>query len=202
MNLSFVLALFILYFLFAYSSHIENFVSSIVDSNFKNIEKRVSNVDGKEYTVQSEFPDKQKAVNMISEINNIIVHFINELNNKYPNDNRVRRLVKRYNAGKLFEGNPFNANNSTSYSIAKGQKLVICMRSKHTKNIHKRNLLMFVCIHELAHLASESYGHNDEFIRNFRFLLEKAMDMGIYKYQNFYTNPMEYCGMTINTTPI
>ena len=40
---------------------------------------------------------------------------------------------------------------------------------------------MFVAIHELAHIASETIGHNDEFWNNFKFLLDNAVEIKIYK---------------------
>ena len=76
------------------------------------------------------------------------------------------------------------------------------MRSKDDKKIHDKNLIMFVIIHELAHLASDTYGHNEEFMRNFRFLLQNALDMGYYQYINFMRSPKEYCGMQITSSPL
>ena len=95
-----------------------------------------------------------------------------------------------------------NDNNSTSYSVAKGKKLVLCLRSKKDKRIHDKNLLIFVNIHELAHIMSISYGHNAEFMQNFKFLLNEAIEMGIYKKINFFAKPREYCGMTVSSSPV
>jgi len=197
-----IILIIFLYIIFKYRSNIESFVNSIADSNFQNIKKIKSKIDNKKYYVQDSFDNYNEAVNMISEINNIIIHFIDLLKNKYPNDERIIRLAERYNPNNIIEGNPINNKNSTSYSVAKGKKLVFCLRSKKDKELHDKNLLMFVVIHELAHLASESYGHNAEFMQNFKFLLREAINMGIYKYDNYYNRPQEYCGIKLTSTPV
>ena len=183
-------------------SCVEGFVNSITDSNFKNIENVTTSLDGGQYAVQSEYHDKHEAAEMIAELNNIIIHFIKHLRQKYPNDPRVIRIVNKYNPKVIMEGNPFNKENSTSYSISKGEQLVWCVRSKKDKQIHEKNLLMFVILHELSHIASKSYGHNEEFITNFKFILQEAIAEGIYVRENFFAKPREYCGMTIKTTPV
>ena len=60
---------------------------------------------------------------------------------------------------------------------------------------------MFVVIHELAHIMTEEIGHTPLFWENMRFLLEKAKEEGIYKPINYVKEPVQYCGMEINTTP-
>ena len=60
---------------------------------------------------------------------------------------------------------------------------------------------MFVAIHELSHVASESIGHNKEFWDNFKFLLKEATDAGVYKMVDYSSNNTEYCGMTITDNP-
>lgn len=181
---------------------IEGFINNIRDSNFKNIEKVITRLDGGQYAVQAEYDDKHEAAEMIAELNNIVLHFIDHLVQKYPSDPRVHRIKTKYNPKVITEGNPFNDENSTSYSISKGEQMVWCVRSKKDKKIHDKNLLMFVILHELSHVASVSYGHNAEFLKNFQFILREAIDEGIYVRQNFFAKPAEYCGMTIKTTPV
>jgi hypothetical protein len=62
--------------------------------------------------------------------------------------------------------------------------------------------MMFVVLHELAHLSTESIGHTDEFWNNFRWILEEAINIGIYVKQDFKTENVEYCGMTITSSPL
>ena len=64
------------------------------------------------------------------------------------------------------------------------------------------NTMMFVVLHELSHLASESIGHTDEFWTNFRWILEESINIGVYQHQEFNKKPVEYCGMSITSSPI
>ena len=63
------------------------------------------------------------------------------------------------------------------------------------------NTLMFVAIHEMSHIATKSVGHTKEFWGNFKFLLQNAVKMGIYKPKNYKKKNMLYCGMKITDNP-
>ena len=78
----------------------------------------------------------------------------------------------------------------TSYSVNKGEKIFFCIRAKDSTNeIINLNTLLFVAIHEMAHVMTKSIGHTKEFWNNFRFLLRVAVKNNIYQYQNFSSNP-------------
>ena len=64
------------------------------------------------------------------------------------------------------------------------------------------NMLMFVAIHELAHIATDEEGHTDAFWENMKFLLEEGINIGIYIQQDFTQNPEEYCGMMVTSSPL
>jgi len=87
----------------------------------------------------------------------------------------------------------------TSYSVNKGEEIVFCLRCKKTKELHSLNLLMYVAIHELAHTACPEIGHPPLFNKIFKFLLEHAVSLEIYYYENYNRNPVDYCGMTLYT---
>ena len=61
--------------------------------------------------------------------------------------------------------------------------------------------LMFVALHELSHIMTESTGHTTEFWKNFKFLLENAVEFDIYEPINYKENPEQYCGMQITDNP-
>ena len=70
------------------------------------------------------------------------------------------------------ESSPGNA--YTSYSINKGEKIVFCLRQKSGPNkdeLVDLNTMMFVAIHEMGHLMSESVGHTQEFWKNMKYLI-------------------------------
>jgi hypothetical protein len=62
--------------------------------------------------------------------------------------------------------------------------------------------MMFVTLHEIAHVCTVSIGHTEEFWENFKWILEEAINIGIYSKQEFSKNPVNYCGMTISNSPI
>ena len=89
--------------------------------------------------------------------------------------------------------------NHTSYSINKGEELSFCLRSKSTGKLHDINLLMYVAVHELAHTACPETGHTPLFNQIFKFLLERAIEIKLYYYEDYTSNPVEYCGMNLYT---
>ena len=76
-----------------------------------------------------------------------------------------------------------------------------CKIHKHIHHRQKRNTLMFVALHELSHIATKSVGHTTEFWENFKFLIQNAEKINIYKPQNYKEKPQKYCGMTISDSP-
>jgi hypothetical protein len=88
----------------------------------------------------------------------------------------------------------------TSYSVNKGEELSFCLKSKKTGKIHDINLMMYVAIHELAHIANPEIGHGELFKKIFRKLLEEAVKLNIYKLDNYAADPVEYCGMILSST--
>lgn len=159
-----------------------------------------SEVDNEEYLVRS-LPDKNEAANLLANIKSKIRILIKHLNNIFPNDIRVLRLNKNYNEDKISEG----ADNAkyTSYSVNKGEKIVLCLRSKNEqKSLVDLNTMMFVVLHEIAHIVTKSVGHTEEFWDNFKWILEESVNIGIYESQDFNNKPVEYCGIEITDNPI
>jgi len=44
---------------------------------------------------------------------------------------------------------------------------------------------------------SVTIGHNAEFYQNFRFLLQEAVQEGLYQPVDYMANPVNYCGIII-----
>ena len=59
-------------------------------------------------------------------------------------------------------------------------------------------------MHELAHLASQSIGHNKEFYDNFKFILKYAINEKLFEVDFFdeQQGRLEYCGMDMPGNPI
>tara|TARA_B100000902_G_C27230707_1_gene874643 strand:+ start:693 stop:1277 length:585 start_codon:yes stop_codon:yes gene_type:complete len=165
----------------------------------KDITTIISKKDNRKYIVRK-LPDAESAADKLAEINNKILILIKSLENKEHNDytGNVKTLINRFNPDALSETG--KDAEYTSYSVNKGQKISICIRNKDNSFINN-NTVIFVVIHELAHVMTDSIGHTEEFWDNMKYLLEKAEEINIYTPQDYNTNPVNYCGMEINSTP-
>lgn len=101
---------------------------------------------------------------------------------------------------KIYEG--VDDSEYTSYSVNKGEEIVFCLKSKKTGELHDINLIMYVALHEISHLACPEIDHTPLFKRIFAFICQKAIDIDIYKHQNYEQDPVEYCGMTLSSSII
>ena len=88
----------------------------------------------------------------------------------------------------------------TSFSVNKGEELSFCLKSKKTGEIHEINLLMYVAIHELAHIACPETGHGNLFKKIFNFLTLEAIKLKLYIQVDYTSNPVEYCGMVLSSS--
>ena len=157
-------------------------------------------IDNREYLVRNR-DDKEDAADLLAKLNKSILKLIEYLELKFPNDDRINRLVTKFNPDKISES---IANTKyTSYSVNKGEKIVFCIRSKdENENLVKFNTILFVAIHELAHIMTKSIGHTEEFWDNMKFLLIHAIKKKIYKKVDYKKNPEEYCGTNITDSPL
>ena len=92
----------------------------------------------------------------------------------------------------------------TSFTVNKGDEIALCLRSKKTGNLHDINLITYVVLHELSHVACpEEHAadpHTELFTKIFVFIIGVADKIGIYRITDYQMNPVEYCGMPINET--
>jgi hypothetical protein len=160
----------------------------------------ISGVDGNRYCVRDRNKVKP-AANLLATVTTKCKDLVNYVNEKYPNDPKVQRLVKGFNPKKISETLPNSE--LTAYSENKGEKLAFCLNKKKEddNNLIDINTLTFVAIHELSHIMTVSIGHKQEFWQNFKFLLENAKTANIYDPVDYKKNPEEYCGMTISDNP-
>jgi predicted metal-dependent hydrolase len=173
----------------------------IWDTYFSNeVEYVTSTIDQQSYLVQS-LPDKQAAADLIARIRGKLEQFVDHLKKNFSDDVRVERIQENFRSDKISEGS--ENSKYTSYSINKGEKIVLCIRSKdQQKKLVDLNTMMFVVLHELAHIATKSIGHTPEFWDNFKWILKEAVNTGVYKSQDFNNKPVEYCGIQISDNPL
>jgi hypothetical protein len=160
--------------------------------------------DGRMYDVQN-LPDKETAVEHMVQIRANLTKLYEYYHDDaaLSADPPVARFLARYEPDVFIENDMTSSD--TSYSENKGQKIVVCLRDK-TKApqypLIEINTVMFVMLHEMAHLMTETIGHTPEFWNNFRRILRDAVKVGIYKQVSYASNPVPYCGMMITDSPI
>ncbi len=170
-----------------------------------------SSIDNNNYRVISSFDNKHMAADKLAMLNDFNSSFIDYISNKCstrqcnPTQQKIaHNLYSRYDPDSLIENNPTSSKN-TSYSQLKGKVLSICLREKITgeNKIHDDNLLKFVDLHELSHVASNSYGHNDEFWHTFKQVLHDATKCDVCQYDptNYAETPVNYCGLAVTYNP-
>jgi hypothetical protein len=156
----------------------------------------VSGRDNREYVVRN-LSDKQSAADLLADINETVGNFVERLSKDFPDDQRVALVRKRFNPANVSEGS--HKTGYTSYSQNKGEKIVVCLRQTDDTFVAK-NELMYVVIHELGHLSTNEIGHTPGFWSNFKWLLQRAIDYGLYKYVDYASSPSPYCGISITSS--
>jgi predicted metal-dependent hydrolase len=159
-----------------------------------------SGIDNNEYLVRNR-DDKQEAADILAKIRANLEKLINSMKTKYPNDESVNRMNRKFNPDNISESG--KSSQYTSYSVNKGEKIVFCIRQKdENESFVDLNTMTFVAIHELAHVMSKSIGHTDEFWKNFKLLLEESINIGVYSKENYSQSPREYCGIKVTDSPL
>lgn len=154
------------------------------------------------FKIKKEYFNSSEAERVMTRVHLKTKKFIDYLVKKYPNNENIKLLNQRYNPNKIEEVCPRNGDNNTSYVVNKGSEIGYCIRERDTPDkFVDQNVLFYVIIHELSHLASKSYGHGPEFRKNFILLLDEARKAGIYNEIDYSKTPHKYCGITINEMP-
>lgn len=176
-----------------------------------------SDIDGETYMVRNQ-KDKVQAANFLaklkSDIYGITDYMMKKIEDpktaKLPIYEEFRPYILQLNDKiKGVEIRESSANSGyTSYTVNKGEQIIFCIRSKaisaylKTHDIHDYNLVMYVMLHEISHVACPEFDHTPLFKKIFKFICEEAIEMGIYTKIDFASTPKEYCGMTINDSII
>ena len=174
--------------------------------NFYKVILVESDINKKKYLVR-DLADKQESANLLAKINmniNKLNTHLSENKKDYPKYiPYIEQLNEKIKNTKIQE----SADNGiyTSYSVNKGEQIIFCLRSRNKDTqdkLHDLNLLMYVVIHEMGHVACPEFGHTDLFKDIFAFLATEAVRLNIYKKIDFNENNQEYCGLTITDSII
>lgn len=152
--------------------------------------------DGRKYVVRK-LPDRDEAAALLARINKKLLRLVHHMVARYPDDPAVRRLHENFNPDALSEGGAEVG--YTSYSVNKGEKIVMCLRQTDDTFVEE-NVLVYVAVHELGHLMTDEIGHTDAFWSNFRWLAVEAVEIGVYRKVDFQESPQAYCGISITSS--
>lgn len=176
-------------------------VIGIIAVNYKEIlefpfkEQRLSNVDGKMYSVKKG-PHAQEAADTLALINQKCSILVRSLPSSGAFAENNKLLQARYNPGNITEN---ILSQEAAFTLNKGEQISFCLRTVDNQGrVYDINTLMYVAIHELAHIGCKSTGHTPEFIEYFRYLIKEGMNKGVYRYIDYSKNPVNYCGVVID----
>lgn len=109
----------------------------------------------------------------------------------FPQDDAPSRILRRWN-GKLYETREHAAITENK------RRIRVCIRDARNRLL-KYDLAKFVILHELAHVANDSWGHDKCFWTTFKVLLEMAVGLGFVEADIPRTTT--YCGSEIGSDP-
>lgn len=167
-----------------------------VQNRYNEVEYVTSTIDQRRYLVRK-LPDSRQAADLLASINADLTRLVHHLLAKFSKDESVRKLFDNFNPNAVSEGSIESG--YTSYSVNKGEKIILCIRQRDNSFVEK-NVLLYVAIHEIAHIMTTEIGHTTLFWSNFRFILKEAIDIGVYKKVEFDKRPEDYCGIKISSS--
>lgn len=173
--------------------------------NYRTMTFIQSSLDKRYYMVR-DLSDKYIAANMLSTLRTNLFILVNHLeqnkNNLYIEyKSYIEQLVEKIKDVTISESK--EKDTTTSYSVNKGEQLVFCIRSKKEWNsFHDINTLMYVGIHEIAHIGCPEYGHTQLFKNIFAFFTKIAIELKLYIHIDYRMKPQEYCGIYITDSII
>jgi len=175
------------------------FTFYLLRKNKSSITSIVSHKDNSTYMVKNG-ADQYEALALLEEVRrriNLLEAYFSTNMNKYPEYlPYIKQLLERGRNIKLNENPPDG--NLTSFTLNKGEEMSLCLRSKKDGHFHDINLIMYVVLHELSHVACPEEQHTKLFKKIFVFFLMIGAQIGIYRPIPFDIQPVEYCGMTIS----
>jgi len=177
------------------------FTSIIGGGNFPTTQV-TSSIDGKSYKVR-DMPDKQQAADLMATLRIRLMKLCEGLERKYPDKDQVKRMVRNFRSdpARFMEATPDSEH--TSSTVNKGESIHMCLRERKgsDESLVDVNVMMFVALHEFAHICTETIGHDSTFWNNFGWILKEAEALQLYRYTDFSAHPVSYCGVFITDSP-
>lgn len=99
--------------------------------------------------------------------------------------NNFKKINPKFGNIPLFSGKGAYTDNKS--------EITLCLVDPDTNQEYDSNTIMYVALHELAHVVSEGIGHGEEFRQNFSKLLLEGEKLGFYDPAKPMTTT--YCGI-------
>lgn len=163
-----------------------------------------SNLDNNYYYVRNT-NDKKESVDKIARIKFNLIKLLDIIISDTQGDNskNIPIDIKYFeNARSKLNITKFSENTKnsegTSYNVNKGEEIILCLKSKKNATNHDDNIIMYVAIHELAHVVCPEIGHTKLFNSIFAYMLKISIQHRLYKYQDYSEETQEYCGIEVD----
>lgn len=185
------------------------FLNKTTIEGFSSSSEVCNDIDGHCYSVSNKYSNRQEASDKLAFANLFMVSVIRHLRDNvlWGNCSQYRRnmieyLLNNYRPDKIIENVPIGDVN-TSYVDDKGIEFGICLREKESgeNKIHDNNILEFVLLHEISHLGSFEYTHDQEFWTNFKIIISEAVKAGLHTPVNYKIHPIRYCSLLVDYNP-
>ncbi len=141
-------------------------------------------------------------LNIITDKTYQFINFMYDNKNKYPDFKQYIDRLKNNTKSTIFTENLAFRDESgkllTSYTLDKGKQISLCIRDQKTGDALNQNVIFYVVIHELAHVACPEEGHTTLFKKIYRFLLTIAKQNNFYQFHDYESAPVNYCGHVID----
>jgi hypothetical protein len=179
----------------------------IVCSKYSEFTSVKSSVDGKWYSVRK-LPDRkvmEKAADTLANLSRKLSTLVEYVITSGGGEDGIRyRLSVKFDPGAISEASEYMSDGKlTSYTVNKGEKIGFCLKCRKCDSVEFEpdNTLVFVGIHELAHIANDEEGHGQKFQKINKFLLDKAIECGVWTFKDYTSQPVKYCGTIIDGLP-
>lgn len=173
-----------------------------MESETANLKCIVSSRDGNKYCVRDR-RDLPQAADLLADVKAKLGRLVENLKTNHSSKPEAKRIIESFDNIRFVETLPTSVH--TAYSENKGEKIALCLNKNEKlgdKKLIDNNTLMFVALHELSHVGTESEGHEPEFWNNFKFLLQEATKLGIYQPVDYKKEPTPYCGDKLTDSPL
>jgi len=173
-----------------------------MESETANLKCIISSRDGDKYCVRDR-RDLPQAADLLADVKAKLGRLVENLKTNHSSKPEAKRIIESFDNIRFVETLPTSVH--TAYSENKGEKIALCLNKYEklgNKKLIDNNTLMFVALHELSHVGTESEGHEPEFWNNFKFLLQEASKLGIYQPIDYKKEPASYCGDKLTDSPL